>query len=118
VAHARSTQPAECCGLLIGLHLRIERIRRARNLASKPTRFLIDPADHIAAIHEARAEERQVVGVYHSHPATPPIPSPTDIAEASYSEYLHLIVSLRGDGAEARVYRLENGAFLEVRLCR
>jgi proteasome lid subunit RPN8/RPN11 len=114
VTDARATGPRECCGLLIGTGRGIERIRRARNLAPSPTRFLIDPEDHFAAIREAHGEGRQVVGVYHSHPVTAPVPSQTDLVEASYSEYLYLIVSVRGEPAEVNLFRFEGGTFIEV----
>jgi proteasome lid subunit RPN8/RPN11 len=118
VAHAREALPDECCGLLIGSPARIEQAHRARNLDASPSRFLIDPQDHFAAIHAARARGLVVVGVYHSHPATLADPSPTDVAEASYSEYVYVIVSPRIDAAELRLFRLQSGAFVEDALVR
>jgi len=114
IAHAREVAPRECCGLLIGSGDRIESAHRARNLESSPARFLIDPQDHFAAIRAARAEGRQVVGVYHSHPSTAASPSPSDLAEASYPEYAYAIVSLASNPPDVRLFRLEQGAFAEV----
>jgi proteasome lid subunit RPN8/RPN11 len=113
VAHAQAAAPAECCGLLVGTAARIEAGRRARNLDDRPTRFLIDPRDHFAAIREARASNRRVVGVYHSHPTTPSVPSPSDLAEASYADYVYLIVSLCGAPPDVRLYRLDGAGFRE-----
>jgi proteasome lid subunit RPN8/RPN11 len=113
VAHAREALPDECCGLLLGSVTRIEQAHRARNLDASPTRFLIDPQDHFAAIRAARAVRRQVVGVYHSHPSTPARPSATDLADASYAEYVYAIVSVRTEPAELRLFRLEGGKFVE-----
>ena len=47
VAHAREAAPAECCGLLLGRLEQIVEAARTRNIAVRPTRFEIDPQDHI-----------------------------------------------------------------------
>ena len=110
LAHAREDAPRECCGLLVGKGNSIVRSVRARNVDAKATRYLIDPEDHFAAIRGARAEALEVVGAYHSHPSSAPVPSPTDIAEAnSGSDFLYVIVSLVND--EVRAYRIEAGRF-------
>jgi proteasome lid subunit RPN8/RPN11 len=96
MAHARQEAPNECCGLLIGRRDAIHRSHRAKNLQLSPTRYLIDPGDHFAALREARAEKMQVIGAYHSHPETEPVMSPSDIAESvSGPRFLFLIVSLK-----------------------
>ena len=117
VDHARGDAPNECCGLLIGSSRRIERARRARNLQASPTRYLVDPADHFAAIRRARADGLRVVGAYHSHLASPPVPSPTDLRDATYPDYVYVIVSPRDGGdAELEGYRLREDGFEPVAL--
>jgi proteasome lid subunit RPN8/RPN11 len=116
VAAARLAAPAECCGLLLGLGDAIAQAVHARNIAANPNRFIIDPADHIAIRRDARQRDLEVVGFYHSHPHSPPRPSETDRAEAAYSGYLHLIMSLADGGEEARLFRLENDDFVEEAL--
>jgi proteasome lid subunit RPN8/RPN11 len=113
LAHAREALPQECCGLLIGTPLRIDLAHRARNLEAGSSRFLIDPRDHLAAVHAARESKRFVIGIYHSHPRTAAIPSSADLAEASYDDYLYLIVSLKKEPPELRLFRLDEGAFIE-----
>jgi [CysO sulfur-carrier protein]-S-L-cysteine hydrolase len=107
LAHARERCPSECCGILIGSGTRIDEAAPARNLAEGPSRYLIDPADHIAARRAARSRGLEVVGFYHSHPHSAAWPSPTDLDEATYPEAVHLIVSLADGGAEARLFRIE-----------
>jgi proteasome lid subunit RPN8/RPN11 len=114
LAHAREAVPLECCGLLLGGDGGIDAVHRARNLHASATRFLIDPADHFAAIRAARASGRRVVGVYHSHPATEAAPSRTDLAEASYPEYVYVIAS--PNGPSVRAFKLEAGGFVEIAL--
>jgi proteasome lid subunit RPN8/RPN11 len=76
----------------------------------------VDPEDHFAAIRSARAAGLAVVGGYHSHPRSVPVPSATDLAEATDPEFLYLIVSLAAAGPEIAAYRIRNGAFGVVRL--
>lgn len=81
---------------------------RARNLDANATRYHIDPEDHFAAIRSARAEGFEVIGAYHSHPSSAPVPSATDIAEAnSGSDFLYVIVSPAGN--EVRAFRIGEG---------
>lgn len=115
-AHARATSPFECCGILIGSGTRIDETAPARNLSESPSRFLIDPADHIAARRAARSRGLDVVGFYHSHPHSAAWPSPTDLAEAAYPEAVHLIVSLADGGVDARLFRIDQGAATELPL--
>ncbi len=116
--HARDEAPNECCGLLIGTLPHVELSVRTRNLESSPTRYLIDPRDHFAAIRTARAMSHGVVGAYHSHPAALPEPSARDLREAFDAAFLYVIVSLATDAAERdiRAWRLVRGRFDEVRL--
>ena len=108
LAHAREEAPRECCGLMVGRGDAIARSVRARNLDATATRYLIDPEDHFAAIRGARADGLEVVGAYHSHPSSAPIPSATDIAEAdSGSDFVYVIVSPLGD--DVRAYRIDEG---------
>ena len=114
VAHARDAAPAECCGLLVGSPSVIMSAVPARNLADSPSRFLIDPQDHIRARRIARAAGLDVVGFYHSHPRSAPEPSPADVAEASYPNHLYLIVGLAGEAADVRLYRFTGESFERV----
>jgi len=111
VSHAREAAPAECCGMLIGSAGRVDSAIRARNIAGEPTRFLIDPVDHIRTRREARAAGLDVVGFYHSHPRSTPVPSDTDLAEATYPNHLYVIVGLKDEAADVRVYRFTGTEF-------
>ncbi len=121
VAHARQEAPNECCGLLVGKGPVVEQAVATRNDAESPrTRYRVNPADHFAAIRRLRGTGRQIVGAYHSHPATEPAPSPTDLAEAWPAPFIYLIVSLKGQARpDARAYRMVDGNLIPVTLtCR
>ena len=85
-------------------------------MLASPARYRIDPRDHIALNRRLRGTGRAVIGSYHSHPATPAVPSPRDVAEAHYPEFLWLIVSLQGDEPDYRLYRMAGGESFELEL--
>ena len=84
------------------------------NLSGNPNRFLIDPHAHFHAIRRARAAGLDVIGFYHSHPHSSPVPSPTDIAEASYEHHFYAIVTLMSDPPALKIYWLDDGRFEEI----
>ena len=116
--HARDALPNECCGFLLGTTATIEEVTRATNLTPSPYQYQVDPRDHFEVIRRVRQEGRTVVGVYHSHPNAPAVPSASDLAHATYAEYLYAIVSLvdapMADGV--RAYRLVSQQFERVNL--
>jgi len=117
IAHAREAAPDECCGLLVGTEGGIDEAVRARNLEPGPARYQIDPRDHIALNRRLRDSGRTVVGAYHSHPRSSAVPSPSDVREAFYPDFLYLIVSLAASARpECRAWRIREGAVQEIAL--
>jgi proteasome lid subunit RPN8/RPN11 len=116
-AHARADAPRECCGLLLGSATEIRRAEPTRNLAPAPTRYEIDPTDHFRILRAARADGLTVVGAYHSHPASAPVPSPTDLADG-LPNFLYIIARPHADhpGSDTRAYWLNGQTFREIQL--
>jgi proteasome lid subunit RPN8/RPN11 len=115
--HARRQAPLECCGLLAGTAGRIVSIVEARNELESPVAYRVDSRDHFAALRQARLSGLSIVGGFHSHPRTAPVPSETDRAEA-WPAFLYVIVSLAAAYAACpiRAWRLDGGNFAEVSL--
>jgi proteasome lid subunit RPN8/RPN11 len=113
-AHAREALPAECCGVLLGTASEIVEAVRTSNLSEDPNRYCLDPKGHIDARRAARRRGLDVIGFYHSHPHSEPEPSAADLTEAAYPGHLYLIVRPLAEGAKIRVFRFEQGRFLEV----
>jgi proteasome lid subunit RPN8/RPN11 len=111
--HARDAAPEECCGLLVGQAASVVEAFATRNLAESPSRFRIDPKDHIDGLRRARRRGLDVIGFYHSHPRSSAAPSETDVAEASYPNHLCLIVGLGSDPPEVRLFQYDGRNFLE-----
>lgn len=99
--------------MLIGRDGEVLEAVRTGNIADRPTRFEIDPKDHLAAIKSARARALAIVGFYHSHPHSAPIPSETDRAETNYPDHLHLIVGLAAHPPEIRLFWFDGRNFVE-----
>lgn len=117
IRHAREDAPLECCGLLIGADTLVDECVRTRNARASETAYMVEPSEHFAALKRARLDGRAVLGAYHSHPRSPAIPSPTDLAEAYDPDLLYVIVSLaRRDFPDVRGYRLAEGNFVPAPL--
>jgi proteasome lid subunit RPN8/RPN11 len=117
VAHARREAPNECCGLLVGTGRDVDECVAARNLDPDPHRYLLDPAEHIAANRRLRGSGRTVLGVYHSHPASPAAPSPSDLREALYPEFVWVIVSLASpDAPDVAAYTIASGPATQIEI--
>ena len=120
--HALRERPRECCGILVGVGDEIVEAVAAANVAPEPLRrYEVSPADHFAQIKRCRAaagpHAPRIVGVYHSHPHSAPVPSPTDRDQA-FEEYIYVIAGpVDGSAAfEIRGYQLVAGTFDEVAL--
>jgi proteasome lid subunit RPN8/RPN11 len=117
IAHAREEAPNECCGLLAGQPRRVDEVVPCTNLDASPVRFRLDPKQHIDTNRRLRGSASAVVGAYHSHPASPAMPSETDVAEAHYPEFVWIIVSLaRAEAPDVRAYSIVGGVVMPVEI--
>ena len=115
--HARREAPRECCGLLVGAGSRIDEGAPMTNVEPGTTRFRVDPGEHFTLIHRLRGTGRAILGAYHSHPAAPPVPSDSDLAEAFDAGFVYVIVSLLdGNRPATRAYRIRDGRARAVTL--
>lgn len=114
VAHATREQPRECCGILLGRDASIVEAVPVENIAGSPNRFLLDPKGHIETQREARRRGLDLLGFYHSHPHSAPVPSVTDVNEGTDDGALHLIVGQQDGQWSVRIFRLAGGVSREV----
>lgn len=122
--HALRDRPRECCGILLGVGDEIVEAVAAANVAAEPLRrYEVSPADHFAQIKRCRAmagegpHALRIIGVYHSHPHSAPVPSPTDLEQA-FDEYVYLIAGPADGSApfEIRGYQRNGEQFIELQL--
>jgi proteasome lid subunit RPN8/RPN11 len=107
--------PDECCGFLFGeedsegnrIISEIQVVNNAKE-GDKRRRFLIAPLDYIRAEQYAEDNKLLLLGVYHSHPNHPAIPSEHDrVAAQPYFSYL-IISVLEGKIGPVRSWRLND----------
>ena len=98
IGHARAELPNEACGLLSGAAGRATTFHPARNALGSPRRFDLHPEDLVRIVFEMEAAGDELVAIFHSHPRSPAVPSPTDVRGAEY-RVPYLIASL-GDRSE------------------
>lgn len=114
---ARAALPNEACGVLAGSigtegerpTVTIDGIRPVANRLDSPTRFELDAASMLTAEEAISAEGLEVVGVFHSHPASEARPSVRDVADALLFDprhrFVHLIASMQGFAPTVRAWR-------------
>lgn len=118
IAHARQDAPRECCGLIAGRNGRLEELYRLTNLAPGNRLYEIDPREiYELEFRTLPARELEVVAIYHSHPVTEAYPSPTDQAQAFWSDVSYLICSLADPHAPViRAFRLGGPEVEEIQV--
>jgi proteasome lid subunit RPN8/RPN11 len=109
-AHARETYPHECCGFLLGSFEGGGLVRQARRASNQNTertdRFIISPEEFAEVQFAADEAGLDIIGIYHSHPDWPPIPSQTDMDNA-WDDVYYLISSVHeGMPLNTQIWRL------------
>ena len=111
--HIDRLAPLEACGLMAGFDNRVTVTIPVPNELSSPVRFRMEPQGQLAAFEQIDAAGLALLAIFHSHPQGPPVPSPTDIAEAMYP--VVNIICHRLDGVwRARGFWIESDQFEEV----
>ena len=115
--HARRQLPSEACGLLVGRDAQILAAHPIRNAADSPqTQFQIDPREQLQALKAIDQAQMDWIGVYHSHPRSAPIPSPSDMEQCVDSGLLQLIVSLAGLKPQLKLWRVDRDSAVPIEL--
>ena len=107
VAQGREGKPLEICGLLGGrsdgdAHV-VEQVYPIDSDDKSELTYTLNAGQHMRAEKDIRERGLEVVGIYHTHPATVAYPSVTDVARAHWGDWddllypnvSYLIVSLR-----------------------
>jgi proteasome lid subunit RPN8/RPN11 len=129
--HAESIYPEECCGLLLGQLAEddknvvevmatenswnaeaveaFQEIEGSAKLGSdKRDRYAIAPQEMLTAQKLGRDRQLDIIGIYHSHPDHPAIPSEFDRA-CAWSVYSYIIVSIQqGKACDLRNWSLDD----------
>lgn len=123
---AENTYPEECCGIIFGYLSTTDKtvveiiptdnawsaeaadILNNDTEQSKKRRYAIAPQVMLQAQKQARDRHCNIIGIYHSHPDNPAIPSEFD-RQCAWQEYSYIIVSVRnGKAAEIKSWCLDD----------
>ncbi|BCJ70837.1 hypothetical protein CS0771_03810 [Catellatospora sp. IY07-71] len=116
VAHARRDHPDEACGVVAGpvgsdaplRHIPMENAERST------TFYRFDSTEQLRVWREMDDRDEEPVVIYHSHTATEPYPSRTDVSYAGEPNAHYLLVSTRDEHtAEIRSFRIVDGQVSE-----
>ncbi len=89
----------------------------ARNALASPVAFEIAPQELFAIFRTLRAAALEHLGIYHSHPAGPETPSPTDVERAYYPEAVYFILTPRPKREVAvRAFSIRERWFEELKI--
>jgi len=115
LSHARAEAPLECCGLLAGRDGVIAQVFPAKNALASKTAYEIAPAQLFEIFRTLRAQQLDLLGIYHSHPNSENAPSPTDIAGANYPDTPYFIISLMpGAQNPIRAFQISDSRVTEL----
>lgn len=124
VLHAREVMPNEACGILSGVGQRVLRVYRLYSSNPSPVSYVVDARDQMEVMNDMASSGTQMLGIYHSHPESPPVPSLTDIKrsffpgtrEPNYPDAVYVIIGLAGPAPEVKAYRIEANEISNVEM--
>jgi len=117
IAHAESTYPEECCGIMLGYLVGSDKTvvtviatENAWNEQenNRSSRYAVAPSAMLQAQKAARDQSIDIIGIYHSHPDHPARPSECDRVSA-WQTYSYAIVSVeQGKAGEMKSWCLDD----------
>jgi [CysO sulfur-carrier protein]-S-L-cysteine hydrolase len=106
INHCYEEKPLEACGLLGGVGGHVESGFATDNAFRSPKVYKVDDRQLVQAFQEIQSTRQEIIGIYHSHVETEPVPSQTDIDQATFPEAFYVIVSLRHRRPLVRAWRM------------
>lgn len=113
--HVARRAPLEACGLLAGHGSRVDLVLGTRNAERSPFSFRISPAEQLRVFNAIERLGLDLVGIYHSHPNGPEMPSPSDIRQAFYN-VCHLVWWRKAGEWQVGAWWIESGQVTAVQI--
>ncbi len=91
--------PQESCGMLLGTikgnHLEVKDFIPISNRSNQPNQhFVMDSQEWVEQWNLTLHNSKEIIGIYHSHPSTPAIPSLEDLTTLWHTLPSYWIISL------------------------
>lgn len=117
LAHLQANYPLEACGILAGVGNQVCHLYTIDNILASPVAYEMDPQQQFEAMIDLESRGWEMAAIFHSHPAGPERPSPTDLAQAYYPESVSIIVSLADKVKPVvRGFWIKNGSYRELEI--
>jgi len=113
ILHCREERPLEACGLLVGEAGHVVAGYATDNQHRSPVIYKVDDLQLLEVDRDIRSERQEIIAIYHSHVVTDPVPSRTDIQQATWPEAFYVIVSLKERRPRVRAWRIVDGQVSE-----
>ena len=114
IAHAREEAPLEACGVLAGKEDRVAKLYRASNADRSPVSYRLEPEEQYRIFMDIEEKGWDILGIYHSHPTSPAVPSGIDLKQAYYPEAVYFVVSLADPvQPQVKAFRIIEGKITE-----
>ena len=94
IAHGQREYPKEACGLLAGKGGVVEQVYPMRNVEDSPIGYSMDPKEQLLIEKQMRSRNQRLIGIYHSHTASPAYPSSVDVSLAISPDVSYVLISL------------------------
>ena len=116
ISQAQQDAPNETCGYLLGTSsedgdIVIENYEM-ENIDHSPEHFSFNPKDQFAALKYARSKGLKILANWHSHPASPSLPSQEDLRLANDPTIRYAILSLH-EGVHLNSFKIINGEIVD-----
>lgn len=107
IERARRDAPLETCGLLLGRDGLIDEYHPMTNTDESEVHFTIEPEEQLRAMKHAREQDKEILGVYHSHPSpsSDAYPSGED-QRLGWPRYAYFILNFQPDETIINAFEL------------
>ena len=115
---AEKEAPLEACGLLAGNDKNVHHFYPMTNVDASSQRYSMDPEEQFKVLKNMRKHGWEILGIWHSHPQTPPNLSAVDRELALMPAVVYVIISLApAHYGEIKGFRKEAAnSFVEERI--
>jgi proteasome lid subunit RPN8/RPN11 len=114
VEYAIKCLPEEACGLIFGKNDEVFQIFFIENEYHSPVQFRMNPKQQLEALIWGEENNMDIMGIFHSHPKGPSIPSETDLMQFYYPESVMVILSLLDAKWQCKAFKIENKKYKEI----
>ncbi|MBM7603157.1 proteasome lid subunit RPN8/RPN11 [Metabacillus crassostreae] len=114
INHGVKYLPNEVCGILSGTNNCIQSVWKLKNELNSDRRFYVGKGVVKCTLKLIEQRGHEVLGIYHSHPATSPIPSTSDIINHPDPNVKMIIISYKKITPVVKCFKIHNQQFKEI----